>query len=72
MLNTNLDECSGTSETPHSIFDLKQGNNPTGAAIPKWFKSIQAPQVLVPEDQHIPFRKEYGVKHIKQNWIEPK
>ena len=30
-------------EQPPSVFDLKSGNNPTGATIPQGFRSVQAP-----------------------------
>ena len=54
------------------MFDLKRGNNPTGASVPRGFKSVQAPVPLPPEQRHAPTRVEYQVQHNKQNWIEPK
>jgi hypothetical protein len=30
-------------DAPPSVFDLKDGNNPTGATIPKGFRSVQVP-----------------------------
>lgn len=59
-------------DQPPSIFDLKRGDNPTGATVPRGFKSVQAPVALPPEQRRAPTRVEYQVNHVKQNWIEPK
>ncbi len=78
MLNLDLNQAQAENRQPASIFDLKRGNNPTGAVSgaiidhPKGFRSVQAPQALPPEQRHAPIRKEYQVQHVKQNWIEPK
>jgi len=78
MLNLDLNQSEVENRQPASIFDLKRGNNPTGAVsgailgAPKGFRSVQAPQALPPEQRHAPVRKEYQIQHVKQNWIEPK
>lgn len=72
MLNKGLEQCEGTDQPATSVFDLKRGNNPTGATVPKGFKSVMAPVELPPEQRHAPMRKEFQVQHVKQNWIEPK
>jgi len=72
MLNQGLDECTGTNQQAPSVFDLKRGNNPTGATVPRGFRSVMAPVELPPEQRHAPMHKEYQVTHVKKNWIEPK
>jgi len=42
MLGSGIEQVQGTSQQPPSVFDLKHGN-PTGATIPRGFKSVQAP-----------------------------
>lgn len=71
MLNTNLNEVQGTNRQAASVFDLKH-SNPTGATVPRGFRSVQAPVALPPEQRHAPMRKEYQVRHVKQSWIDPK
>lgn len=72
MLNRDLQQCEGTNRQMTSVFDLKSGNNPTGATVPKGFRSVAAPVELPPEQRHAPMHKEYQVHHVKSNWIEPK
>ncbi|RNA10287.1 PDZ and LIM domain 3-like isoform X2 [Brachionus plicatilis] len=71
MLNHGINEAQTSNGQPPSIFDLKRGN-PTGATVPRGFKSVQAPTVLPSEQRHAPMRVEYQAQHLKQNWIEPK
>lgn len=72
MLNKDLRECEGTNQQATSVFDLKSGNNPTGASVPRGFRSVMAPVELPPDQRHAPMHKEYQVHHVKSNWIEPK
>ena len=72
MLGQGIQTAEASHSQPPSVFDLKRGENPTGATVPRGFKSVQAPQLLPPEQRHAPVRKEFEVHHVKQNWIEPK
>lgn len=72
MLNDGINLASEAYVQPPSVFDLKNGENPFGASVPRGFRSVQAPTSLPPDQRHAPMRKEYEVKHVKQNWIEPK
>lgn len=73
MLDQGINETQlGRLAQPPSVFDLKRGENSTGATVPRGFKSVQAPQALPPEQRHAPMRKEFEVKHVKESWIEPK
>jgi hypothetical protein len=42
MLNSGIEQAEGTHQQPPSVFDLRHGN-PTGATVPRGFKSVQAP-----------------------------
>jgi hypothetical protein len=72
MLNQGIQDAEVAQAAPPSVFDLKRGSNPTGATVPRGFKSVQAPQLLPPEQRHAPMRKEFEVQHVKTSWIEPK
>jgi hypothetical protein len=42
MLNSGIEQAESSGQQPPSVFDLRNGN-PTGASVPRGFKSVQAP-----------------------------
>jgi hypothetical protein len=43
MLNSGIEHSQGANQQPPSVFDLKGGHNPTGATVPRGFRTVQAP-----------------------------
>lgn len=72
MLDAGLQEWEGTDSPATSVFDVKRGNNPTGANAPRGFRSVMAPVELPQELRHKPMHAEYQIHHNKQSWIEPR